>query len=589
MESVAAAVILAVLEGIGVALLFPLVQTLSQPGQPESKLSVPGMLVDIPSSASPMVLAIAAFVAFLLKGVLGVLVLRWNIGFVLTAEADAASKLLEAYLRAPYVFHLHHSTSDLQRRINDSLRRIHEEGLAGAINAMADGVGILAISLVLFALQPTVAMFAAAYFLLVGLGYQRLIHGRIHRAGGAMSPAVTAAISAVQHSLATYKEVTLRRRQQYFVDALSSARRASTSARRTVIVLSQAPRYYLELVLLGGVGLLAAILFRTRPQPDAVAALGFFLAAGLRFLPALNRVIVGQNMARASLQPLREIGEDLRAFPDVAAGPESVGEVTEDTIDVIGVTFQHSPGGRTVLHDVSMRIETGSTVALVGRSGAGKTTLIDLILGFADPSAGTIAIGGRPLPELRRSWQFRIGYVPQNVVLLDDTLLANIAFGLEPEEVDVAAAERAVAEAQLGDVVAGLAEGLRTQIGENGVRLSGGQRQRVGLARALYHRPAVLVLDEATSALDSDTEARFAETLRDLRGAMTVIIVAHRLSTVVSADRIFFLSDGRLAASGTFQELERSEPEFANLVRLSSLATHDAAATADDSAVRHPA
>lgn len=585
-KSVVAAVILAALEGIGLGLLFPLVQLLTHPAGSTSELVLRGLPFDVASTMSPAVIGLTAFLAFLLKGILGVIVLRWNISFVLTAEAAAASTLLDAYLRAPYVFHLHHSSADLQRRINDSLRRIHEEGLAGAINAMADGVGIAAIAVILFALQPTVAAFAAAYFVLVGVGYQRLIHGRIHRAGSAMSSAVTTAIAAVQQSLATYKEVTLRGRQRYFVNILSAARRESVSARRAVIVLSQAPRYYLELVLLGGVGLLAAVLFRTRSQPEAVAALGFFLAAGLRFLPALNRVIVGQNMARASVPPLREIAADLQAFPVSSEDSRVVDEVDDETIELVDVTFHHAAQGRAVLREISLRIDPGTTVAFVGRSGAGKTTLIDLILAFADPSAGRITIGGRPLPELRRSWQSRIGYVPQNVVLLDDTLLANIAFGIDEEEVDVAAAERAVREAQLDAVVTGLPEGLRTQIGENGVRLSGGQRQRVGLARAIYHRPSVLVLDEATSALDSDTEARFAQTLRDLRGTMTVIMVAHRLSTVASADRIFFLRDGELVASGTFHELQQSEPEFANLVRLSSLIADQRLLSAEEPSTR---
>lgn len=565
--SVIAAILLAALEALGLALLFPLLQLIAHAdGTGTVALPVIGRI----AGASPGWLGTVAFAAFVAKGVLGVVVLRRNVAFVLNTEAEGSAELLEAYLRAPYVFHLHTSSADLQQRINDSLRRINEEGLGGAISAMADGVGIAAIALVLLIAQPTVAVFAAVYFLVVGLGYQRLVHGRVERAGAAMAPALSAAFAAVQQSLATYKELRLRNVEDHFVGALRRARHASVTARRTVIVLSQAPRYYLELVLLVGVGLLAAILFRTQTQADAVGALGFFVAAGLRFLPALNRVIVGQNIARASVPPLREVAADLRRFP-LETTRSATASPMDDSIEFVSVGFSHIGADAPVLREVSFRIEPGSTVAFVGRSGAGKTTTLDLLLGFLDASHGEVLVGGVRIDTARSAWQRRIGYVPQSVVLLDATLEENIALGLDPLLIDEELVDRAVAEAQLGDVVAHLPGGLHAQIGEGGVRLSGGQRQRVGLARALYHRPSVLVLDEATSALDSETEARFAQALTDLGRTMTLVMVAHRLSTVVHADRIFYFADGRIRSQGTFEDLQRQEPEFRELVRLGSL------------------
>jgi len=228
-----------------------------------------------------------------------------------------------------------------------------------------------------------------------------------------------------------------------------------------------------------------------------------------------------------------------------------------------------------VLDDISLRVEPGDDVGIVGTSGAGKTTLLDVMLGLLDPGAGEVLVGDEPLAGRRTDWQLSIGYVPQEIVLVDATMRANIAFGIAPDQVDERRLGEAVAAAQLDAFVATLPDGLDTVVGERGVRLSGGQRQRIGLARALYHQPIVLVLDEATSALDSDTESRIMETIAALRGSLTIISVSHRLSTLKHCDRIYFMRDGRIVGVGTFDELCRREPDFAQLVALAQLSSSE--------------
>jgi ATP-binding cassette subfamily C protein len=239
-------------------------------------------------------------------------------------------------------------------------------------------------------------------------------------------------------------------------------------------------------------------------------------------------------------------------------------------IAVRDLTFSYVPGV-PVLKGVTFDIEPGEAVGLVGSSGAGKSTLVDILLGLLEPDGGEVFVGGWPLEQVRKHWQEMIGYVPQSVVLFDDTVRANVAFGVPPDKVDDAQVWNALGFAQLEDVVASLTDGLDNIIGEQGVQLSGGQRQRLGVARAVYHEPKVLMFDEATSALDNETEFKLTEVLEGMRGRLTTITIAHRLSTVRRCDRLFYLEQGRLLAQGTFAQLNTAIPGFARMVELATV------------------
>ena len=235
------------------------------------------------------------------------------------------------------------------------------------------------------------------------------------------------------------------------------------------------------------------------------------------------------------------------------------------------VSFRYPGADVDALADVDLELSPGDTVALVGPSGAGKSTLIDVVMGLHPPTTGELLVDGRSMGELRAAWQRGIGLVPQDIFLLDATIAENLAFGDRPEEIDRAALDEAVEMAQLGDLVAELPAGLQTVVGERGVRLSGGQRQRLGIARALYRRPRLLVLDEATSALDSVTEAKITGTLRALRGRLTIITIAHRLSTVRDADRLVLMAEGRVVDEGPFEQLRTRNASFRRLVDVAAL------------------
>lgn len=565
-----AAVGLAMLEATGLVLIVPLVQLLTSSTPQRTGLAK--WIGEQEPQASDLrvaaLLAGAVFVAFVLKGVLSLLYLRWNLGVLLKAEAQASSRLLRVYLNAPYPFHLRRGSADLQKNVHDAIRRIYAESLLGLVGATADVVVMAAVSGVLLVIEPVAALGAAAYFGLVAVGYQRLIHRRASDAGNALIDQTGRSYQIVQQSVTAIKAVQVGHHQEHFAARLEASKDASAGHLRTLLLLYQAPRYYLEISLIVGLGLMSAILYSVRPAPAATAALGLFLAAGFRLLPSLNRVLVALSAVRSGLGATRQVAADLQELtPDAQEVPltmrGSMLPFRNLTLDQVGFSYGDGP---PVLQGLSLTVPAGQSAAFVGSSGAGKTTLLDLVLGLLEPTSGTILVDGVPLGQVRDDWQRSIGYVPQDTAILDATLRENIAFGIDRARIDEEAVVLALERAELAELVASLPEGLDTRLQERGVRLSGGQRQRVGIARALYGRPTVLVLDEATSSLDVETESRITKTVESLAGELTLLIVTHRLSTVRSCNQIHVLEGGRNVAAGTFEELHAGNELFARLL-----------------------
>jgi len=569
---------LALLEAFALTLIIPLVQLLTSSGRPRSGLA--RLIGDQMPGASDLriaaVLGSATFIAFVVKGVLSLVYLRWNVGTLQRAEAETSSRLLRAYLRAPYPFHLRRGAADLQKTVHDAVHRIYADALLGIVGAIADLIVMVAVAVVLVTFEPIAAISAAGYFALVAVGYQRLIHRRAAQAGRALTDEMGHSYQIVQQAVTAIKAVQVGHHEDHFAKQLRASKDVSAGNLRTLMLLYQAPRYYLEIALIVGLGLMGGILFYLRPAEAATAALGLFLAAGLRILPSLNRVLVALGGMRAALDATRQVAADLTAL-DAPRAVEAVSGTSQSlfvespfrelTFD--RVCFSYSGGGSPVLYGLSLTVRRGQSVAFVGTSGAGKTTLLDVVLGLLEPTSGVVLVDGRPLGQVRRDWQRSIGYVPQDTAILDATMRENIAFGLERAEIDEAAVLLAVERAELTDLVASLPEGLDTRLQERGVRLSGGQRQRVGIARALYSQPSILVLDEATSSLDVETESRITQTVEGLAGELTLLIVTHRLSTVRRCDQINVLERGCKVAVGTFDELREGNELFARLLLIS--------------------
>jgi ATP-binding cassette subfamily C protein len=284
-------------------------------------------------------------------------------------------------------------------------------------------------------------------------------------------------------------------------------------------------------------------------------------------------VLVTLAALRGAGPALTQIADDVLSLEaeSTSRADHTVQPLGPGELEFADVSFSYGPGLPQVLRHVDLRVSPGESVAVVGASGAGKSTILDLVLGLLQPTSGAITINGEDMSSVRSSWQRSIGYVPQDVILLDDSIRANVALGQPDSTIDDAQVWRALTMAELADTIRAMPEGLGTSVGERGVRLSGGQRQRAGIARALYSSPSLLVLDEATSSLDTDTEARITQTVESLRGKLTQIIVTHRLSTVRKCDRIYVLERGSVVAVGTFQQLVESSPQFAEMVRRASV------------------
>jgi ABC-type multidrug transport system fused ATPase/permease subunit len=314
------------------------------------------------------------------------------------------------------------------------------------------------------------------------------------------------------------------------------------------------PRAGLELVAIVGMAVLVVVMIAMGKQTtEVLPILGLFGVAAFRIVPALNRFITNFQTIGLARPQVLDTYDALKNFSSSRKTPGSLGDFKDFVAD--GITFVYENSERVVLDHVSLSVSAGEAVGFVGRSGSGKSTLVDIMLGLLKPQSGEVLINGTNIDDVKQSWQKQIGYIPQTIFLMDDSLRRNIAIGIADKEIDEAAIFEALKSAQLEDFVASLPEGLDTLVGERGVRLSGGQRQRIGIARALYHRPSVLVLDEATSSLDTETEHGVMQAVQALQGDKTVIIVAHRLSTVEYCDRLYRLDAGRIVDEGTFDEV----------------------------------
>lgn len=571
--TVAASVVLAGLDMAGVAAMIPLMQLITT-GQPDGPF-LTWISDAVGSEALDVLIPVTAGIvvcAFLIKTA-GSLVFRWwLLGRSTRVTALASSELMNRYVLAPYSAHRARPLSVLYRNINDATNQAASVLLA-LVTLCSDILVLLAIMAVLAFASPVVTAFAVLMFGVLVFGVQRVLRNRQLRLGEESAEAGLEAWQALMPGLEGFRETRLTSSASVFVQRFRAARLRGAHLSREIGFISDIPRYLLEVVFIIAVAGIAGILFLLGQADQVIAILGLFAAASMRALPTMNRVGASVATMRAGQAGLRILTETLKELDSEGLHNETPASPSpfSGDIELHGVTFTYPDGDQPVVDDMSLVLRENQTTAFTGGSGAGKTTLVDLVLGLLVPSAGRITSGGRDIEADLAGWYSGIGVVPQDVFLLNASVAQNIAFGVDPARIDPARMDEALRQAQLSDVIAGLADGVDTIVGDRGVRLSGGQRQRVGLARALYRRPRLLVLDEATSALDNATEHEIAQTLQSLRGQMTIIVVAHRLSTVRSVDHLVHLRDGHIAAEGSFSEVRDRDPEFARLVELGKL------------------
>jgi len=509
-------------------------------------------------------------------------------------ELAIGARLFESYIHAPWVERLRRNSAELVRLTDTSVSVTISNFLLPGATLPGEFMNFVTILIVLAIAQPLLALVAFLYLTLIGCVLFFVVTRRSRQAGRVNQNYSVRSVRLVTEMIGALKEVTLRNKLEEVAAVVQDNRGHSTRARSNIQFLGQVPRYVLEAGIIGGVVLVGITGYLTGELPGALLAVAVFGLAGFRMAPSIIRfqavvsqVTANQPHAEAVVREIRAVEAASTHLSDrgsrpLAEHPEAM------TFDA--VSFRYADDAPDAVQDLSFRIPIGSSVAFVGSSGAGKSTIIDLILGLIEPTSGTISIDGVDLRELTTAWRDRVGYVPQDVALFDSTIAQNVALSWT-DDIDRDRVRTSLKQAQLLELVDARESGIDGAVGERGLALSGGQRQRLGIARALYPQPLVLVMDEATSALDTATEAAVSAAIRELQGTVTLITIAHRLSTIRDADRIFFLSGGRIVASGTFDELVAAVPEFALQAALAGLidSAPAAKATAKAPAAKAPA
>ncbi len=517
------------------------------------------------------------------KSILGFNVQKYIFDFGFRQEAEIRSKLTFAYLRVPYTFHLSRNTAVSIETILVGTQAFANGVLMPILFSISNLFVIFFLTLLLLRTDLIATMaISAVLLLIVAVLYQ--FRGKLQKWGLEGNNANIEMIRIVNHGLGSFKETRVIGCESYFDDQMREQSKIFKNTVASANAFSLLPRYILEpAVITFLVGITIVYLMSNRSLASLTSTLGVFGMTSIRLIPAVSNFIQTVSKIKNSTWALDTLHLDLKEIESasdrdvnyqLASGNNDVGDNNspsprhqlplsfEDRLILDNITYNYPGSTEVALKGLTLTIPRGHAIGLMGRSGAGKTTLVDIILGLLHPGSGDITVDGVSVLNRWRDWQDLIGYIPQTIYLMDDTIEHNIAFGIPDEQIDPKRLKNAIDAAQLSELMAELPEGINTIVGEQGVRLSGGQRQRIGIARTLYHEREVLVLDEATSALDNETEALVNESIQALSGEKTMIIIAHRLSTLEHCDRIYVMENGSILKSGSYKEVVLGEEDL---------------------------
>ena len=563
--------VMAVLDMIGVASILPFIAVISNPDIIETnlylnKLFLFSIELGVENSNDFLFfLGISVFILLVFSLSFKAITTYAQVRFTQMRQYSIAKRVVENYLHQPYSWFLNRNSADLGKTILSEVGTIVGSGIRPLLELISKGMITVAIIFLLIIVDPKLAIIVGFtisgsyglifYFInnyLGKIGKERLKNNRLR-------------FLAINEAFGASKEIKVGDLEQIYINRFSDSAKSIAKIHASAAVLGQLPRFFLEGIAFGGIMLITLYLMKQSGTFTSVAPIiSLYVFAGYRLIPSLQQVYASFSQLSYVSPSLNSLCNDLKTLekPKIIKVQNSI--PLKKSIELKNVYYSYPNQKRTAIENININIIANSTIGLVGTTGSGKSTTADLILGLLEAEKGRLEVDGKVITkENCKAWQRSIGYVPQHIFLIDDTIAANIAFGKKTNDIDQELVERAAKIANLHEFVLNkLPKKYQTTIGERGVRLSGGQRQRIGIARALYHDPQLLILDEATSSLDNDTEKSVMDAIQKIGNSKTIIMIAHRLSTVKNCDKIYLMENGKIKKEGKFKDLITADYQF---------------------------
>lgn len=545
-------------EVLGVTLMLPLVSAVMTPEIIETNELVKKVcgIFGIQSHRSFVILCIVALiVVFIVKNLFLILEYYIQARFVFNNRVATQKRILHAYMLQSYEYYLCAKSGEIYRIIQADVVAVYQL-LMTLMGMTTELVIAVALIVTIFVVDPYMTVIVAIMMGGVLAILALLFRPRLRREGDNLRKHSSLLTQWVMQAISGIKEVKVMQKESFFEKKYEEHSKEVVRSEKINSVLSGIPRMFIEMIsVCSMLFVIAVMIYRGRELDTLIPALSAFAMAAVKLMPSANRIMSALNAVAYSAPSLDLLLNDLKILDELPNNEDRI-EIQDKSSDrLLSVTksicikdmsYKYPTGEYYVLNDAYMEIPIGKSVGIVGKSGAGKTTAVDILLGLLKPQTGQVLADGIDVMKNYVSWLKHIGYIPQVIFMLDGTVRDNVAFGVDLKEIDDKKVWYALEEAQLADFIRSLPEGLETQIGERGIRLSGGQRQRIGIARALYEDPELLIFDEATSALDNETEAAIMESINSLHGKKTMIIIAHRLQTIEGCDMVYRVEDGKI-------------------------------------------
>jgi len=538
-----------ILEVFGLGILLPLLSLIIDPEKINQNNAVNEvkLFFDDISDKEFVIYCLLLFLVFYLLKTLFLAYLSYRQNKFLTGVTNNVSNnLFLNYLKQPYTFFLKNNTSELIKNIQVEVT--HFSAFFSSLIIVFSEIGmIFSISITLVFIEPMGALTLGIFFGVLSVVFLQFTKERLKRWGVVRQDVDSKSSKIILETFGGIKDIFVLGRKQFFLNNFFKQNHLKASVSLRQLTISQFPRLYLELVAVFGlIGFILLMTYRNEDPKVLISTIGVFVAATFKIIPSINRLIASIQLLKYYKSSLSIIYNELVCLKtkEIPSNQNLDSYIFKDKIQLLNLSFGYN--NTTLLKDVNLEINKGDSIGIVGESGSGKSTLIDLLLGFQKPSKGLITVDDVDLNDVILSFRSKIGYVSQELYLIDDSILNNIAFGINKDEINIERVHEVIKLSQLETLIENSKDGVNTRVGERGVQLSGGQKQRIAIARALYSNPDVLILDEATSALDSKTENSIIKTVEGLKGNVTIIIISHKLSILDMCNKVFKISDSKI-------------------------------------------